>query len=717
MDGRLLPHARLEWHTDDNGIETPRSVDFDDIYFSGSGLEETRHVFLDGNDLTTRFKTGPSPVIAELGFGTGLNFLATWQHWRQSIRPAGAALSYFAIEAFPLSHPDARRATSAWPDLADLAGDLIASWPVAVSGPHRIEFDCYTDHPVTLTVFHGDIIDGLSHLADTGISVDTWFLDGFSPSRNQAMWQAAIFPLIARASKVGTRAATFSAAGSIRRGLSASGFEVRKTRGFGRKRDMTIARFDPLPGDQPDPESHRNIGFVCRERRFQEPERSVYAIGEQRKRGKRRLQTVKTPSSVRLSDTIHKNDAPPWFSMASLTPLAMGARIAVVGAGIAGAGTAYAARMAGLVPVIFEAETPGAGASGNPAGLIMPRLDHDNTPAARFHLHAYLFTTGLLQRFGSELDAPLFAQLGAARLGKNAEEAARLRAMADAGLIPADWIEPCQDGLVFPQGGVVSPPDFVRSLIGATEVRRAHAIRIIHCPGGQQGELLLGDHEGRQHGPFDAVVLANGLEALGFLAARTLPLAGSIGQIDLFAAGRAPEKALAYGPYAAPMPDGKGLVLGATYRPLPPDAGLFYKPAPSLEASGENLSAMTAYRPDLTEGLGPGQGTPRAGIRCVTPDRVPIAGPLPDWGFFSGAYDGLRFGRRGPYPVAQYQPGVFALTGLGSRGLVTALLAAAMLMARMTGTPLPVTKDIETALHPARFFIRDLKRAKPQRPA
>jgi len=669
MDGRLLPHARLEWHTDDNGIETPRSIDFDDIYFSGSGLDETRHVFLDGNDLTTRFQTGPSPVIAELGFGTGLNFLATWQLWRQLARSPGGTLSYFAIEAFPLSQADANRAASAWPDLSDLAQPLLASWPVAVHGPRRIEFDRGTDHPVTLTVFHGDILEGLSHLIGAGTLVDAWFLDGFSPSRNQAMWQTAIFPLIARASKAGTSAATFSAAGSIRRELSACGFEVRKTRGFGRKRDMTIARFDPPPGDQP------------------------------------------------VADRSGTKDAAPWFSMATLTPLGRNGRLAIVGGGIAGASLAYAARMAGLAPVIFEAETLGAGASGNPAGLIMPRLDHDDTPAARFYLHAYLYVTGLLQRLNSALEAPLFAPVGAARLGKTADEAVRLCAMADAGLIPADWIEPCKDGLIFPQGGVVSPPRFVRALIGATEVRQARAIRIVPCQSDGQGDLLLGDADGHQHGPFDAIVLANGLETRGFQAARTLPLAGSIGQIDLFPGARSPERALAYGPYAAPMPDGKGLVLGATYRPLPADAGLSFNPGPSLEASRENLSAMAAHRPDLTEGLSQTRSTPRARIRCVTPDRLPIAGPLPDWGFFSGAYDGLRFGRRGPYPVAQYQPGVFTLTGLGSRGLVTAPLAAAMLIARMTGHPLPVTQDIETALHPGRFFVRDLKRAKPQRPA
>jgi tRNA 5-methylaminomethyl-2-thiouridine biosynthesis bifunctional protein len=56
-------------------------------------------------------------------------------------------------------------------------------------------------------------------------------------------------------------------------------------------------------------------------------------------------------------------------------------------------------------------------------------------------------------------------------------------------------------------------------------------------------------------------------------------------------------------------------------------------------------------------------------------------------------------------------PGVFILAGLGSRGLVTAPLAAAMIIAEMTGAPSPLPAPLAEALHPARFFIRDLRRA------
>ena len=68
----------MDWSATPEG-EAPRSIFFDDIYFSEGGLEETDHVFLRGNDLHERFKTASCFSIGELGFGTGLNFLGAWR--------------------------------------------------------------------------------------------------------------------------------------------------------------------------------------------------------------------------------------------------------------------------------------------------------------------------------------------------------------------------------------------------------------------------------------------------------------------------------------------------------------------------------------------------------------------------------------------------------------------------------------------------------------
>ncbi|MEL7030049.1 MAG: hypothetical protein AAGL49_12785, partial [Pseudomonadota bacterium] len=102
--------ARLIW-TDGT---TPRSAQFDDIYFSPTdGLGEAEHVFVSGSDLDTRFQTAQRFTIGELGFGTGLNFLAARRAWRRN-RPAGSHLHYIAVEGFPLARNDLARALSAW---------------------------------------------------------------------------------------------------------------------------------------------------------------------------------------------------------------------------------------------------------------------------------------------------------------------------------------------------------------------------------------------------------------------------------------------------------------------------------------------------------------------------------------------------------------------------------------------------------------------------
>ena len=82
MNNTAINTASLSW----NELGTPISKQFDDIYFSNQdGLEETRHVFLHGNHFPSRFGTHVRSecVIAETGFGTGLNFLTLWQAFEQ----------------------------------------------------------------------------------------------------------------------------------------------------------------------------------------------------------------------------------------------------------------------------------------------------------------------------------------------------------------------------------------------------------------------------------------------------------------------------------------------------------------------------------------------------------------------------------------------------------------------------------------------------------
>ncbi|WP_037315073.1 tRNA (5-methylaminomethyl-2-thiouridine)(34)-methyltransferase MnmD [Ruegeria halocynthiae] len=213
--------AELTWTED----QIPVSDRFDDPYFSlQNGLEETRHVFLVGNDLPVRFKAGFR--IAELGFGTGLNMLTVWSEWERSGQTT--PLSFTSFEAFPMLPEDMARALAAFPELSPWSDRFLAQWQCGTC-------DLGTLH---LEVIKGDARDTLPNWTS---GADAWFLDGFSPAKNPELWGADLMQQVAEHTTTGGTAATYTAAGFVRRGLQDAGFAVTRSPGYGRKRHMTRA--------------------------------------------------------------------------------------------------------------------------------------------------------------------------------------------------------------------------------------------------------------------------------------------------------------------------------------------------------------------------------------------------------------------------------------------------------------------------------------------
>ena len=220
----------------------PFSRQFSDIYFSSdSGMKEKRHVFLEGNRLPERLSllsSGVNFTVGETGFGTGLNFLSTWQLFDQ-VALSNNSLDYFSVEKYPLEERDLRDVLSLWPMLQQYSDQLLARWRRRIPGWNRW---CFDGGKIRLTLMIGDVLDAL-----TGVSggVDAWFLDGFSPARNPEMWTQPVFENVVRSSKPGASFATYTCAGWVRRGLEQVGFQVSKSPGYGSKREMLQGR---LPG-------------------------------------------------------------------------------------------------------------------------------------------------------------------------------------------------------------------------------------------------------------------------------------------------------------------------------------------------------------------------------------------------------------------------------------------------------------------------------------
>ncbi len=211
--------AKLRW---EQGV--PVSGRYEDPYYSRvDGLAEARHVFLEGNRLADRFRGKQAFHIAELGFGTGLNFLAALLLWR-SHAAKDAVLTYTSFERFPLEKEAIEKALGQWSELNPTREALIG----CLSGTCELP-------DADLNIVVGDARESIGTMEELA---DAWFLDGFAPSRNPEMWEPRLMEHVFQRTRQGGTFATYSAAGHVRRALESAGFEVARQPGFGTKREM-----------------------------------------------------------------------------------------------------------------------------------------------------------------------------------------------------------------------------------------------------------------------------------------------------------------------------------------------------------------------------------------------------------------------------------------------------------------------------------------------
>ncbi len=624
---RLPQTPELDW-ADPNG---PRAAAFADVYFScEGGLAEAETVFLGGCDLPDAWRGKDRFAICELGFGTGLNALAAWRAWKKT-RSTHAILHVISIEAFPLAKADAARALSQFPEIADLAAMLLECWPVRAYAPQRLWFP---GDGFALTLFTGEaetILGGLN------ARFDAWFLDGFAPSRNPAMWSEAVFAQIARLSAPDARLATFTVAGGVRRGLEAAGFDVEKKPGFGAKRERLEARF--------------------------------------------RKPAAQTKS---------RRDAGGPYPYAACHPK----RVAILGAGIAGAACAHALARRNIETLVLDAAPSlGAGASGNPAGLVMPRLDRGGA-LREFFLAAYLDAVATYEALGESV-----------YIGCGVEERARdalVDLLADPPL-PLDWFSALPNGAALhARAGLVRPQAAIAALLRGAQLMFKAPAQMLERAG--EGWVLRAP-DGRAMLKADAIVLACGAGLTSFEPARFLPIELSRGQIE-WGQGQAPARAITQGSYLAPF-DG-GVLFGATFDRVE-NAG--EAPAAPIDSRARNLAALAQLARELAASIDPTKLKSRAALRATMPDFAPVAGLLPDAEAWLFQYAGLAHGRSpdtsAPPPA---HAGVYVIGGLGARGLTLAPLLGERIASEMCGEPLALSQAALDAIHPARFLHRALKR-------
>lgn len=224
-------HA-VEWLEGD----VPISSLFDDPFYSRQdGRDEAAYVFVDGNGLPGRWQGVTRFDIAELGFGTGLNFLETWRQWIGTREP-GQCLRFTSFERFPLPGDDIARAIGVWPELSGLAVRLLEAWRDGGGAGAVWRLD-----PATELRVIGEPAE--QSVAGWEGAADAWYLDGFSPAKNPDMWSAELMAAVGRHTRPEGTLATYTSAGWVRRNLQAAGFSVAKRAGHGRKREMVVGTY------------------------------------------------------------------------------------------------------------------------------------------------------------------------------------------------------------------------------------------------------------------------------------------------------------------------------------------------------------------------------------------------------------------------------------------------------------------------------------------
>lgn len=574
----------------------------------------------------------------------------------------GSRLHFISVEKYPLTQADLRKALAAWPELAPLSQPLIDQWPLPVSGCHRLLF---ADGRIRLDLWFGDIKEMLPQVPHpaTGL-VDAWYLDGFSPAKNPEMWTQDLFNDLARLARPDATLSTFTCAGFVRRGLIAAGFAMKKVKGHGSKREM-----------------------LAGVREGKVPQQSIA----------------------------------PWYAR----PAGREGEVLIIGGGIASAMTALSLVERGRhVTLLCEDGEPASGASGNRQGALYPLLNGEHDALSRFYSLAFGFARNRLLALAKHHPVA-FSLCGVTQLGYDDKSAAKLAKMSQ-GPFPPELMHPLSeaeveqvvglpcdaDGVSYPLGGWLCPADLTRAAIREAQasgrlevVFNAAVTRIAEEVDGWRVE----SQDGRQwHAPNLVVAAGHQLPALlPFAELPLYPVRGQVSHVPTTASLSKLKTVLCYDGYLTPAHNGAHCI-GASYGRNQTD--LAYR-ADEQDQNRARLQACVPQQRWPAE-VDVSGAQARVGVRCASRDHLPVAGPVARLTALADHDVNAPADQQSALPL---HASLYVLGALGSRGLCSAPLCGELVASEICGDPLPLAADLLEALHPARYWVRRLRRGKPLR--
>ena len=657
-----IQHAKIHF----NQENTPVSDKFDDVYFSNQdGLAETHYVFLEGNQLWERWVNYQEAhfVIAETGFGTGLNFFAVttlFREFRQKHPDSPLKRLYFiSFEKYPLLLDALQQAHLAYPQFSHLAQHLQQHWLNPIQGCYRFHFD-----ETTLDLWFGDVAENLPQLGDyMNSKIDAWFLDGFAPSKNPDMWNEQLYQQMFRFTKPQGTFATFTAASAVRKGLENAGFNITKRKGFGKKREC-------LSGQK----------------------------------------THEKPTAL----------SAPWFQgqPANLKEQ----DIAIIGGGIASLCTAISLVKRGAKITIYcEDEQTALNASGNKQGAFYPQLSDDNERNIRFYIHAFAYGHQFLQWVIQQQIEFEHEFCGVALCAYNDKAESKLNKIAALNL-PSDLYQSLSQtelsekvglplpfgGAFIPQGAWLAPRQLVQHAFAFLEKQGVQIKTLQKVTALSQTEhgwqITTAENKTFCH---EVVVLANGHKLTEFKQTQKLPLypvRGQVSQIPTSENLLKLKTVLCYDGYLTPPDQAKvSHCIGASH--VRDNATREF----SLTEQQENQQKIQQNIPEeWTKEVDTSGNLARIGVRCSVRDLTPIMGAVPHFSAQQTQYQNLFNLRRRKQPIEQAEnyPNLYLIGALGSRGLTSAPFLGETLASLIYGEPLPMSEDLIHNLMPNRSWVR-----------
>ncbi|MFT4929701.1 MAG: tRNA 5-methylaminomethyl-2-thiouridine biosynthesis bifunctional protein [Phenylobacterium sp.] len=669
---------------------TPVSTAFEDFYFStDNGLQESEYVFIKANGLPERWLEPHSPsqpqanfVIAETGFGTGLNFLTSWNCFNQCRANNASAtrqLHFISFEKYPLTKTDLTHALAQWSELSELSIQLIEQYPKLLPGCHRIMFNAPNQGSVILDLWFGDVKDTLPLLfhGKSGY-VDAWYLDGFAPSKNADLWCPQVYQGMITLSKPGATLATFTAASIVRKGLQAAGFTIKKITGFGKKREMltgSVLTKQPEPVVPPFYYRHTTKPFK--------------------------------PEPFKTANKPNKN-------------------IALIGGGIASAALCYSLAKRGFNITLYCKDAALAqGASQNKQAALYPLLQGSFDNLSEFYAQAYGYALTLYHQLLRQNLPFEHSFCGVLIQAFNDKVKQRQQSLIDNQLWPPSLLRPVtreqasdianitlpQSGLYFADGGWINPESLINALLKASnalttvDIQLNSEVTSLAQNNDQRWQLVI---DGQTSAPFDQLVICSGHLASQFEQTQALALSPIRGQVSHLPATADTEKlatVLCYSGYITPAA-GQQHSLGASF--IKGDDHTDLRPK-DHQKNVERLKECLSNHNWVDQLPIPDQG--RAAIRCASIDHLPLAGAVPNYQQYREVYRDLWKGLRlHHYKLPPDYQNLFVLTALGARGLCSAPLCAEVLTAQICNEPYPVSQRVLNALNPGRGYIKALKR-------